>query len=39
MAGKKDWAPLRASWERLAREYPQHRFGTHASVIADAPAE
>jgi TolA-binding protein len=37
MAGKSDWAALRRSWTRLAREYPNSRFGTHASVIEDAP--
>jgi len=37
MAGNKDWAALRHSWTRLAEEYPGNRFGTHASVIEDAP--
>ena len=37
MAGKQDWEPLRRSWTRLAKEYPHHRFGIHASVIEDAP--
>ena len=37
MAGPKDWAALRRSWTRLAEEFPGNRFGTHASVIADAP--
>ena len=37
MAGPKDWGALRRSWTRLAEEYPDHRFGTHASVIEDAP--
>lgn len=37
MAGNKDWAALRRSWKKLAGEYPQNRFGTHASVIEDAP--
>ena len=37
MAGSKDWAALRRSWTRLAKEYPGNRFGTHASVIEDAP--
>ena len=37
MAGKQDWAALRRSWTRLADEYPGQRFGTHASVIEDAP--
>jgi len=37
MAGPKDWAALRRSWTRLAEDYPGNRFGTHASVIADAP--
>lgn len=37
LAGGKDWPALRASWERLAAEYPGNRFGTHASVIEDAP--
>ena len=38
MAGPKDWVALRRSWTRLAAEYPGNRFGTHASVIEDAPA-
>ena len=37
MAGPKDWAALKAAWGRLAADYPGHRFGTHASVIEDAP--
>ncbi len=37
MAGSKDWNALRRSWARLAEEYPGNRFGTHASVIEDAP--
>jgi hypothetical protein len=37
MAGPKDWDALRRSWTRLAEEYPNNRFGTHASVIEDAP--
>ena len=37
MAGPKDWEALRRSWTRLAEEYPGNRFGTHASVIEDAP--
>jgi len=37
MAGPKDWAALGRSWKRLAAEYPGNRFGTHASVIEDAP--
>ncbi len=37
MAGPKDWGALRRSWTRLAQEYPGNRFGTHASVIEDAP--
>ena len=37
MAGKSDWTALRRSWTRLAEEYPGNRFGTHASVIEDAP--
>ena len=37
MAGPKDWAVLRRSWNRLAEEYPDNRFGTHATVIEDAP--
>ncbi len=37
MAGPKDWAALRRSWGRLAEESPGNRFGTHASVIEDAP--
>ena len=32
------FAALRAAWERLAREFPETRFGQHAAVIADAPA-
>jgi hypothetical protein len=35
MAGKFDWDALRKSWTRLAAEYPNNRFGTHASVIED----
>ena len=37
MAGKSDWEALRRSWTRLAEQYPGNRFGTHASVIEDAP--
>lgn len=37
LAGGKDWSALRRSWARLAAEYPGQRFGTHASVIEDAP--
>jgi hypothetical protein len=37
MAGPKDWAALRRSWKRVAEQYPENRFGTHASVIEDAP--
>ena len=37
LASSKDWDALRRSWTRLAEEYPNHRFGTHASVIEDAP--
>ena len=37
IAGNKDFAAMRASWERCAREYPTSRFGIHASVIDDAP--
>ncbi len=37
MAGQKDWGALRRSWTRLAEEHPGNRFGTHASVIEDAP--
>jgi hypothetical protein len=37
MAGSKDWEALRRSWATLAAEYPGNRFGTHASVIEDAP--
>ena len=37
LAGDKDWDTLRASWEQLAAGYPGNRFGTHASVIEDAP--
>jgi hypothetical protein len=37
MAGSKDWAALRRSWNRLTEEYPGQRFATHASVIEDAP--
>lgn len=36
MAGKQDWDALGQSWRRLTEEYPNSRFGTHASVIADA---
>ncbi|MDH3627287.1 MAG: hypothetical protein OEV00_10825 [Acidobacteriota bacterium] len=39
MAGKQDWAALRESWGRLAREQPGTRFGTYASVIHDAPED
>jgi hypothetical protein len=35
MAGDKDWDALGRSWKRLAAEYPDQRFGTHASVIED----
>ena len=38
MTGPKDWDALRRSWTRLAERYPDNRFGTHASVIEDAPA-
>jgi len=37
MAGRQDWEALGRSWKRLAEEYPNNRFGTHASVIEDAP--
>lgn len=37
LAGKKDLAAMRVSWERCAREFPNTRFGMHCSVIADAP--
>ena len=37
IAGGKDWDALRASWTRLAADYPENRFGVHASVIEDAP--
>ena len=37
IAGGKDWAALRRSWTRLTEDYPDHRFGVHASVIEDAP--
>lgn len=37
MAGPKDWTALRESWSELAASYPGNRFGTHASVIEDAP--
>lgn len=37
LAGKKDLAAMRVSWERCAREFPTTRFGMHCSVIADAP--
>ncbi len=37
LAGSKDWDALRRAWSMLAAEYPAHRFGTHASVIEDAP--
>jgi hypothetical protein len=36
MAGPTDWDALRRSWSRLATDYPDNRFGTHASVIEDA---
>ncbi len=39
MAGPKDWEALKRAWGRLAEEYPGQRFGTHASVIEDAPEE
>ena len=38
MAGPQDWDALRRSWTRLTRDYPGHRFATHASVIEDAPS-
>ncbi|MCP3978071.1 MAG: hypothetical protein GY716_01900 [bacterium] len=38
MAGGKDWDALRRAWSRVAEEYPDSRFGTHASVIEDAPS-
>ena len=37
MAGGKDWAALRSAWSELAERYPNNRFGTHASVVEDAP--
>jgi len=37
MAGGKDWSALRESWGELAERYPGNRFGTHASVVEDAP--
>ncbi len=37
LAGSKDWGALRRSWTRLAADYPDNRFGRHASVIEDAP--
>jgi hypothetical protein len=37
MAGRQDWGALGRSWKRLAEKYPGNRFGTHASVIEDAP--
>lgn len=37
MAGPTDWGALRSSWTTLVAEYPDHRFGTHASVVEDAP--
>jgi hypothetical protein len=37
MAGRQDWDALGRPWKRLAEEYPGNRFGTHASVIEDAP--
>jgi hypothetical protein len=37
LAGGKDWRALGRSWRRLTGEYPGQRFGTHASVIEDAP--
>ena len=36
--GSKDWDALRRGWQRLAERYPSNRFGTHASVIEDAPS-
>ena len=38
MAGQQDWEALGRSWRRVAEEYPGSRFGTHASVIEDAPS-
>jgi TolA-binding protein len=37
MAGPTDWDALRVSWKQLAADYPNNRFGTHASVIEDSP--
>ena len=37
LAGRKDWSALREAWGTLAAEHPESRFGTHASVIEDAP--
>lgn len=37
MAGSQDWNALGESWRQLAADYPDNRFGTHASVIEDAP--
>ena len=37
MAGRQDWGALGRSWKRVAEKYPGNRFGTHASVIEDAP--
>ena len=37
MAGRQDWEALGRPWKRLAEQYPGNRFGTHASVIEDAP--
>lgn len=36
LQGQRDMAALAASWKRLARDYPGHRWATHASVIEDA---
>ncbi|MEM7166580.1 MAG: tetratricopeptide repeat protein [Planctomycetota bacterium] len=36
LAGDRDMDALRSSWERLAAEHPNSRWGTHASVIEDA---
>ena len=33
LAGPKDWDALRAAWQRLQQDHPDHRFSLHASVI------
>lgn len=36
LAGNRDKQALATAWQRLAREFPHTRWGTHASVIEDA---